>query len=112
MMTFRNIVLVFSMLMLHFIVVAQIDLSREMARTIMEQYRDSLVVKKYINHLMQDNLLQSKEEKDIEKANQRPANWNYEIGVVLTGFDRLMEKYRKSGISEIHKKNYRSFFGC
>ena len=53
-----------------------------MANTIMKQYSDSLVVKKYINHLMQDNLLQGNtSEADIEKANRRPANWNYEIGV-------------------------------
>lgn len=67
---------------------AQISMAENMANTIMKQYKDSLVVKKYINHLMQDNLSDGKE-KDIEKANKRPANWNYEIGVVLTGFDRL-----------------------
>ena len=68
----------------------QISLAEEMAKTIMTQYPDSMVVKKYINHLMQDNLLQGGvTEKDIEKANRRPANWNYEIGVVLTGMDRL-----------------------
>lgn len=81
-------------------VYAQIDLASNMANTIMYQYKDSLVVKKYINHLMQDNLLQSKDEKDIEKANERPANWNYEIGVVLTGFDRL---WRSTGNPEYLK---------
>ena len=100
MMAFKSVLFVVSMLMLPSFGVTQIDLSREMARTIMDQYRDSLVVKKYINHLMQDNLLQSKEEKDIEKANQRPANWNYEIGVVLTGFDHL---WRRTGNPEYLK---------
>ena len=72
-----------------------------MAKTIMKQYSDSLVVKKYINHLMQDNLLQANmSEADIEKANRRPANWNYEIGVVLTGFDRL---WRSTGNQEYLK---------
>lgn len=71
-------------------VMGQISMAENIASTIMQQYKDSLVVKKYINHLMQDNLLGANvTEKDIEKANQRPANWNYEIGVVLTGFDRL-----------------------
>ena len=68
--------------------VAQIDMAKNMAHTIMFQYRDSLVVKKYINHLVQDNLSDGKET-DIEVANNRPANWNYEIGVVLQGFDKL-----------------------
>lgn len=69
---------------------AQVSMAANMAETIMRQYRDSLVVKKYINHLMQDKLLpEGAALDDIEKANQRPANWNYEIGVVLTGFDRL-----------------------
>lgn len=73
----------------------------QMANTIMKQYSDSLVVKKYINHLMQDNLLQGNmSEADIEKANRRPANWNYEIGVVLTGFDRL---WRSTGNQEYLK---------
>jgi len=69
---------------------AQVSMAAQLAETIMKQYQDSLVVKKYINHLMQDNLLlEGATTSDIEKANQRPANWNYEIGVVLTGFDRL-----------------------
>lgn len=50
---------------------------------------------------MQDNLLQGNtSEADIEKANRRPANWNYEIGVVLTGFDRL---WRSTGNQEYLK---------
>ena len=73
---------------------AQISMAENMAATIMHQYSDSIVVKKYLNHLMQDGLMPNAKETDLAKANQRPANWNYEIGVVLTGFDRL---WRRTG---------------
>lgn len=58
---------------------AQINYAKQMATTIMNQYKDSMVVKKYASHLEQDKLPQG----------NRPANWNYEIGVVLMGFERL-----------------------
>jgi unsaturated rhamnogalacturonyl hydrolase len=58
---------------------AQIEYAKQMATTIMNQYKDSMVVKKYASHLEQDKLPEG----------NRPANWNYEIGVVLTGFERL-----------------------
>lgn len=96
------------------LVYAQKDMAANMAATIMKQYADSLVVKKYINHLMQDKLLQGNaKEVDMDKANQRPANWNYEIGVVLTGFDRLWKstgnpdylKYTKNIIDHFIDQN-------
>jgi unsaturated rhamnogalacturonyl hydrolase len=59
--------------------IGQIEMAKEMARSIMTQYQDSMVVKKYINHLMQDNL----------PLDNRPANWNYEIGVVGHGLEKL-----------------------
>ena len=58
---------------------SQIEYAKQMAATIMAQYKDSMVVKKYASHLEQDKLPQG----------NRPANWNYEIGVVLIGFERL-----------------------
>jgi unsaturated rhamnogalacturonyl hydrolase len=58
---------------------AQINYAKQMAATIMNQYKDSMVVKKYASHLEQDKL----------PVGNRPANWNYEIGVVLMGFERL-----------------------
>ena len=68
-----------------------IQRAENMAATIMKTYPDSMVVMKYINHLMQDNLLTGGE-KDMATANKnRPANWNYEIGVVLMGFERLWQ---------------------
>ena len=58
---------------------AQSNYAKQMAATIMNQYKDSMVVKKYASHLEQDKLPEG----------NRPANWNYEIGVVLMGFERL-----------------------
>ncbi len=58
---------------------AQINYAKQMATTIMNQYKDSMVVKKYASHLEQDKLPEG----------NRPANWNYEIGVVLMGFEHL-----------------------
>jgi unsaturated rhamnogalacturonyl hydrolase len=70
----------------------QLEIAEKLAHTIMNQYPDSMVVKKYINHLMQDNLLdKSKNTTDLDELNKRPANWNYEIGVVLTSFERIWE---------------------
>ncbi|MEO6231076.1 MAG: glycoside hydrolase family 88 protein [Ferruginibacter sp.] len=70
------------------IVSAQIDYAKSMAATIMKQYPDSMVVKKYASHLEQDKLILPGQ--TVEQAmNSRPANWNYEIGVVLMGFERL-----------------------
>ncbi len=67
---------------------AQIKYARQMAATIMDQYKDSMVVKKYASHLEQDNLIQPGQTAEDAQKN-RPANWNYEIGVVLMGFERL-----------------------
>jgi unsaturated rhamnogalacturonyl hydrolase len=67
---------------------AQLDYAKAMAATIMKTYKDSMVVKKYASHLEQDNLI--KPGQTVEDAQKnRPANWNYEIGVVLMGFERL-----------------------
>ena len=66
-----------------------IKIAQKMAETIMKTYPDSMVVMKYLSHLEQDGQIK-KDEKDIEKAlRNRPANWNYEIGVVLQGFEQL-----------------------
>jgi unsaturated rhamnogalacturonyl hydrolase len=67
---------------------AQLEYAKSMAKTIMLQYQDSMVVKKYASHLEQDNLI--KPGQTVEQAQAtRPANWNYEIGVVLAGFEGL-----------------------
>jgi unsaturated rhamnogalacturonyl hydrolase len=68
----------------------QIEYAKQMAAIIMQQYRDSMVVMKYASHLEQDNLIQPGQ--TVEEAQKsRPANWNYEIGVVLMGFERLWQ---------------------
>ncbi len=72
-------ILVLLLLIVAFNANAQIEYAKQMAATIMKQYQDSMVVKKYASHLEQDKLPEG----------NRPANWNYEIGVVLMGFERL-----------------------
>lgn len=67
---------------------AQLEYAKSMAKTIMLQYQDSMVVKKYAGHMEQDNLVKPGQTVEQAQAN-RPANWNYEIGVVLMGFERL-----------------------
>jgi len=70
--------------------VAQINYAEKLAETIMNTYKDSMVVKKYASHLEQDN--QIKPGQTVEDAQKnRPAVWNYEMGVVLTGFERLAQ---------------------
>jgi unsaturated rhamnogalacturonyl hydrolase len=67
---------------------AQINYAKQMAGTIMSQYKDSMVVKKFASHLEQDKLI-APGQTAADAQKNRPANWNYEIGVVLTGFERL-----------------------
>jgi unsaturated rhamnogalacturonyl hydrolase len=67
---------------------AQIDYAKQMAATIMTQYQDSMVVKRYASHLVQDKLVKPGQTVEQAMASQT-AHWNYELGVVLTGFERL-----------------------
>lgn len=67
---------------------AQLEYAKNMAATIMASYKDSMVVKRYASHLEQDNLIKPDQSVEEAQAN-RPANWDYEIGVVLMGFERL-----------------------
>jgi len=67
---------------------AQLEYARNMAKTIMNTYKDSMVVAKFASHLQQDNLIKPGQTAEEAQKN-RPANWNYEIGVVLMGFERL-----------------------
>lgn len=65
---------------------AQLEYANGIANTVMSMYPDSMVVKKFLNHLLQDN--QIKPGESLDKLN-RPAVWNYETSVVLTGFEKL-----------------------
>lgn len=67
---------------------AQLDYAKQMAATIMAQYKDSMVVKRYASHLVQDKLVKPGQTVEQAMASQT-AHWNYELGVVLTGFERL-----------------------
>ena len=70
---------------------AQINYAEKLAETIMVTYKDSMVVKKYASHLEQDKqILPGQTVEDAQK--NRPAVWNYEMGVVLTGFEKLALK--------------------
>ncbi len=67
---------------------AQAEYAIKLAETIMNTYKDSMVVKKFASHLEQDN--QIPEGQTAEQAQKtRPAVWNYEMGVVLSGFEKL-----------------------
>ncbi len=79
-------------------VFSQTNYAVKLAETIMLTYPDSMVVKKFAAHLLQDNQVPAGQ--TVEQARQsRPAVWNYEMGVVLIGFEKLAkftgdEKYK------------------
>lgn len=59
------------------------DLAVSFAKTVMTTYPDSIVVKKFVQHLLQD--------KQGADPNKRPASWNYEEAVILKAFERLWQ---------------------
>ena len=67
--------------------------SERIAETVMLKYPDSIVVKKMLNHMIQDN--------QGTDPSKRPASWEYEQGVVLKGIERL---WRETG--DIRYFNY------
>jgi unsaturated rhamnogalacturonyl hydrolase len=81
---------------------AQLDYAKSMAKTIMLQYKDSMVVKKYASHLEQDNLIKPGQTVAQAQAS-RPADWNYEIGVVLIGFERLYNITKDTSLLQYSK---------
>ena len=60
--------------------------AQRIAETVMSKYPDSIVVRKMLNHMLQDN-----QGTDPDK---RSASWEYEQGVVLKGIERL---WRETG---------------
>lgn len=60
---------------------APLELAKQFAATVMATYPDSIVVKKFVQHMLQD-----KQGNDPAK---RPASWNYEEAIVLRGFENL-----------------------
>jgi unsaturated rhamnogalacturonyl hydrolase len=69
---------------------AQIEYAEQMTKTIMNQYKDSMVMKRFAQHLLQDN--QIKQGETAEVAENRPPVWSYDVGICLMGFERLIEK--------------------
>ena len=67
---------------------SQVDYAKGIATTVMNTYPDSMVVKKFLAHLIQDNQIKPGEDPTLA-INNRPAVWNYEMSVVLTGFEKL-----------------------
>ena len=71
-------------------IVAQTNYAVKLAETIMHTYKDSMVVMKYASHLEQDKQIPLGQ--TAEQAQKtRPAVWNYEMGVVLIGFEKLAQ---------------------
>jgi unsaturated rhamnogalacturonyl hydrolase len=69
---------------------AQTEYAVKLAETIMNAHKDSMVVKKFAQHLEQDNQIPAGQ--TAEQAQLiRPAVWNYEMGVVLIGFEKLAQ---------------------
>jgi rhamnogalacturonyl hydrolase YesR len=66
------------------------------AKTIMTTYPDSIVVKKFLQHMLQD-----KQGTDPDK---RPASWNYEEAVVLRGFENLWRHTKDKQYYDYMKK--------
>ena len=90
-------------LFLHAKSYSQLDYANELASTIMKTYKDSMVVKKFGNHLLQDN--QVLPGQSIEDAQMnRPAVWNYETGVILFAFEKLAQATGKNEYKDYTKK--------
>lgn len=62
------------------------DLAIKMAATLMRDYPDSMVMKLPVNASFEQDI------KDVNKP--QAANWNYDMGVVLTGIERLWQVTR------------------
>ena len=90
-------------LFLHAKSYSQLDYANELASTIMKTYKDSMVVKKFGNHLLQDN--QVLPGQSIEDAQMnRPAVWNYETGIILFAFEKLAQATGKNEYKDYTKK--------
>jgi unsaturated rhamnogalacturonyl hydrolase len=82
---------------------SQLDYANELASTVMQTYKDSMVVKKFANHLLQDNQISPGQ--SIEEAQMnRPATWNYETGVILIAFEKLAQATGKNEYKDYAKK--------
>ena len=62
----------------------EMQMAKGFAKTIMTTYPDSIVVKKFVQHMLQD--------KEGSDPSKRAAIWNYEEAVTLNGMLRLWKK--------------------
>jgi unsaturated rhamnogalacturonyl hydrolase len=81
----------------------QLNYANKLAKTIMNQYKDSMVVKKYASHLEQDKQMTTGQTAAQANAS-RPAVWNYELGVVLLGFEKLAAVTQDITLLDYRKK--------
>ncbi len=84
----KRIITLFNLMVILSSANAQLEYAHGIAATVMNTYPDSMVVKKFLNHLIQDNQIRPGETAEQAQLN-RPAVWNYEMSVVLMGFERL-----------------------
>lgn len=75
--------------------------AERMASSVMYTYPDSIVVKKYTTH--------GPSEEKLDKKSERPASWNYELGVVLKGFEKLWQQSGDKKYFTYLKKNIDHF---
>ena len=64
--------------------------AEEMTKTIMKQYPNQMVMKRFAQHLLQDN--QIKQGETADAAENRPPVWSYDVGICLMGFERLYDQ--------------------
>ncbi len=78
-------------------------MAKGFAKTIMSTYPDSIVSKKFLQHMLQD--------KEGTDPGKRAAVWNYEEAVTLKGIDRLWRKTGDDAYFSYMKKIIDHFIG-
>lgn len=78
-------------------------MAKGFVKTIMTTYPDSIVVKKFAQHMLQD--------KEGSDPNKRAAIWNYEEAVTLKGIERLWRKTGDDAYFNYMKKIVDHFIG-
>lgn len=80
-----------------------LNMATGFAKTIMTTYPDSIVSKKFLQHMLQD--------KEGTDPGKRSAVWNYEEAVTLKGIDRLWKKTGDDAYFTYMKKIIDHFIG-
>ncbi len=81
----------------------ELDWASGFATMIMRTYPDSIVVKKFVQHMMQD--------KEGNDPSKRTAVWNYEEAVALKGILRLLERTGDQSLFNYTRKIIDHFIG-